>query len=343
MKQLLNTLYVTTQGAYLARDGETVAVRVEQETKLRVPIHTLSGIVCFGQVSCSPFLMGLCGESGVALSFLTENGRFLARVQGPVSGNVLLRREQYRWADRPERAAAVARSVVLAKIANCRTVVLRALRERAKEDGTEELGQAARRLGRLLETVAGTAGLEEIRGHEGDAARVYFGVFGRLIGVPEEEFYFRGRNRRPPLDNMNALLSFVYTLLTHDVTGALEGVGLDPAVGYLHLDRPGRPSLSLDLVEELRPVIADRLALSLVNRRQVHSGGFRRTESGGVMMDDATRKEVLVAYQKRKQEEIQHPFLQERVTFGLVPHLQAMLMARFIRGDLDGYPSFLWK
>jgi CRISPR-associated protein Cas1 len=343
MKQLLNTLYVTTQGAYLAKDGETVAVRVEQETKLRVPIHTLSGIVCFGQVSCSPFLMGLCGESGVALSFLTEHGRFLAHVRGPVSGNVLLRREQYRWADRPERAAAVARSVVLAKIANCRTVLLRALRDRAEADGTEELEHAARRLGRLLETVEGATQVEEIRGHEGDAARVYFGVFGRLIGVPEEEFFFRGRNRRPPLDNMNALLSFVYTLLTHDMTGALEGVGLDPAVGYLHVDRPGRPSLALDLVEELRPVIADRLALSLVNRRQVQASGFRRTESGGVVMDDATRKEVLVAYQKRKQEEIQHPFLQERVAFGLVPHLQAMLLARFIRGDLDGYPSFLWK
>ncbi len=342
MKQLLNALYVTTQGAYLARDGETVAVRVEQETKLRVPIHTLSSIVCFGKVSCSPFLMGLCGESGVALSFLTEHGQFLARVQGAVSGNVMLRREQYRWADRPERAAAVARSVTLAKIANCRTVVLRALRERAEGDGTEELGHAARRLGRLLETVAGTAGPEEIRGHEGDAARVYFGVFGRLIGVADEEFYFRGRNRRPPLDNMNALLSFVYTLLTHDVTGALEGVGLDPA-GVPAPRQPGRPSLSLDLVEELRPVIADRLALSLVNRRQVQASGFRRTESGGVVMDDATRKEVLVAYQKRKQEEIQHPFLQERVAFGLVPHLQATLMARFIRGDLDGYPSFLWK
>jgi CRISPR-associated protein Cas1 len=343
MKQLLNTLYVTTQGAYLSQDGETVAVRVEQETKLRLPIHTLSGIVCFGQVSCSPFLMALCAENGVALSFLTENGRFLARVQGPVSGNVLLRREQYRWADRQERAAAVARSVVLAKIANCRTVVQRAQREKGEEDGAEELGQAVRRLGRLLETVAGAAGLEEIRGHEGEAARVYFGVFGLLIGVPEEEFRFQGRNRRPPLDNMNALLSFVYTLLTHDVAGALEGVGLDPAVGYLHVDRPGRPSLALDLVEELRPVIADRLALSLVNRRQVQASGFRRTESGGVVMDDATRKEVLVAYQKRKQEEIQHPFLQERVKFGLVPHLQATLMARFIRGDLDGYPSFLWK
>jgi CRISPR-associated protein Cas1 len=343
VKQLLNTLYVTTQGAYLARDGEAVAVRVEQETKLRVPIHTLGSIVCFGQISCSPFLLGLCAESGVAVAFLTENGQFLARVQGPVSGNVLLRREQYRWADREDKSAEVARSVVVAKIANCRTVMLRALREKPEDDGAGELEPAVRRLGRLLATVAEASGLEEIRGHEGDAARIYFGVFDHLITVSKEEFFFRGRNRRPPLDNMNAVLSFVYTLLTHDVTAALEAVGLDPAVGYLHRDRPGRPSLGLDLMEELRPVVADRLALSLVNRRQVQGGGFRRSESGGVVMDDATRKEVLVAYQKRKQEEIQHPFLQERVRFGLVPHIQATLLARFIRGDLEGYPSFLWK
>lgn len=343
MKQLLNTLYVTTQGAYLAKEGETVLVRVEQETKLRVPIHTLSAIVCFGQVSCSPFLMGMCGETGVALAFLTENGQFLARVQGPVSGNVLLRREQYRWADLVERTADVARSVVIAKVANCRTVLQRALRDRTDETGTEELERAVKRLGRLMEDVAKAGDVDAIRGHEGDAARVYFGVFDRLITASKEDFYFRGRNRRPPLDNVNALLSFSYTLLTHDITAALEGVGLDPAVGYLHRDRPGRPSLGLDLLEELRPVIADRLVLSLINRRQVRATGFRRTESGGVVMDDATRKELLVAYQSRKQEEIQHPFLGEKVAFGLVPHLQAMLLARSIRGDLDGYPSFLWK
>ncbi len=343
MKQLLNTLYVTTQGAYLAKDGEAVAVRVEQETKLRVPIHTLGSIVCFGQVSCSPFLMGLCGESGVALAFLTENGRFLARVHGAASGNVLLRRQQYRWTDNQEQATAVARPVVMGKIANCRTVLLRASRERPDHAGAQEIEAAILRLGRLLETAAATAGLDELRGHEGDAARVYFGVFDHLIASSKDAFFFRGRSRRPPLDNMNALLSFVYMLLTHDVTAALEAVGLDPAVGFLHRDRPGRPSLGLDLVEELRPVIADRLALSLVNRRQVQESGFRRTESGGVVMDDDTRKEVLVAYQKRKQEEIQHPFLGEKVALGLIPHLQAMLLARFIRGDLDGYPAFLWR
>jgi CRISPR-associated protein Cas1 len=343
LKQLLNTLYITTQGAYLAKDGETVAVRVEQETKLRVPIHTLGAIVCFGQVSCSPFLMGLCGERGVALAFLSENGQFLARVQGPVSGNVLLRREQYRWADNADRTSDVARSVVIAKVANCRTVLQRALRDKTGETGAEELERAVKRLGRLLEDVAKAVGVDAIRGHEGDAARVYFGAFDHLITASKEDFFFRGRNRRPPLDNVNALLSFSYTLLTHDITAALEAVGLDPAVGYLHRDRPGRPSLGLDLLEELRPVIADRLVLSLINRRQVRAGGFRTTESGGVTMDDGTRKELLVAYQNRKQEEIQHPFLGEKVAFGLVPHLQAMLLARFIRGDLDGYPSFLWK
>jgi CRISPR-associated protein Cas1 len=343
VKQLLNTLYVTTQGAYLARDGEAVAVRVEQETRLRVPIHTLTSVVCFGQVSCSPFLMGLCAERGVALSFLTEHGRFLARVQGPVSGNVLLRREQYRRAEWEERAVEVARSVVFGKVANCRTVVLRAAREKPDADDVAELEHTARRLGSLLETVSRAGCLDEVRGHEGEAARVYFSVFDRLIAASKEEFFFKGRSRRPPLDNMNALLSFVYTLLTHDVRAALESVGLDPAVGYLHCDRPGRPSLALDLVEELRPVLADRLALSLVNRRQVQGSGFGRTESGGVVMDEATRKEVLVAYQKRKQEELLHPFLEERIAFGLVPYVQATLLARFIRGDLDGYPVFLWK
>jgi CRISP-associated protein Cas1 len=343
VKQLLNTLYVTTQGAYLAREGETVAVKVEQEARLRVPIHTLIGIVCFGQVSCSPFLLGLCGERGVAVSFLSEHGRFLARVQGPVQGNVLLRREQYRWADREDRSAGVARAVVLAKVANSRTAVLRARRENPGGAGVEDMEGAARRLLWLLEEVGRAGTLDEIRGHEGEAGRVYFGVFDHMITAQKQDFFFRGRNRRPPRDNMNALLSFIYTLLAHDVTSALEGVGLDPAVGFLHRDRPGRPSLGLDLMEELRPVVADRLALSLVNRRQVQGNGFRRQEGGGVTMDEGTRKEVLVAYQKRKQEELVHPFLDERLAYGLIPHAQALLLARAVRGNLDGYPSFFWK
>jgi CRISPR-associated protein Cas1 len=343
LKHLLNTLYVTTQGAYLAREGETVLVRVEGETKLQVPVHTLGSIVCFGQVSLSPPLMGLCAERGVAVSFLTERGRFLARVQGPVSGNVLLRREQYRRADDSQMAAELARTVVVAKIANCRTVLMRAARDRPQEESAQEVQEAAAQLAQHLRDLQAPVPLDTVRGKEGDAARRYFGVFDRLITAQKEDFFFRERSRRPPLDNMNALLSFLYTLLVHDVSAALEGVGLDPAVGYLHRDRPGRPGLALDLMEELRPYLADRLALSLVNRQQVRGKGFRKTESGGVVMDDGTRKEVLVAYQERKQDEIQHPFLGEKIALGLLPHVQALLLARCLRGDLDGYPPFFCK
>ena len=343
MKRLLNTLYVTTQGAYLAREGETVLIRHEQETKLRVPIHTLSGIVCFGQVSCSPPLLGLCAERGVAVSFLSMNGRFWAKMHGPVSGNVLLRREQYRWADDAGRSAAIARAVVIGKVANCRSVLLRAARERPGDRDQHKLGIARERLGRLLALLRQKEELDVVRGREGDAARTYFGAFDALITAQREDFYFRERNRRPPLDNVNALLSFLYTLLVHDVGSALESVGLDPAVGYLHRDRPGRPGLALDLMEELRPVLGDRLALSLINRKQVRGRGFRKMETGAVQMDDDTRKSVLVAYQKRKQEEIRHPFLGEKVPLGLLPFVQASLLARHLRGDLDGYPAFLWR
>ena len=343
MRPLLNTLYVTTQGAYLARDGESVDVRVEKESKLRVPIKTLSSIVCFGQVSCSPFLLGLCAENGVKMAFLTEHGRFLARVEGPVSGNVLLRRRQYHCADLPERASSIVYSIVLAKVANCRAVLQRGARESASENAAAALESSARRLAHLANGLKPSQPVAELRGHEGEAARDYFSVFDHLIVGDKESFYFRGRSRRPPLDNVNALLSFVYTLLTHDVAAALETVGLDPAVGYLHAERPGRPSLALDLVEDLRPVVADRLVLTLINRRQVSADGFRHLESGGVTMDDATRKEVLVAFQKRKQEEIVHPFIEERVPFGMIPFVQATLLARHLRGDLEAYPSFLWK
>lgn len=343
MRHLLNTLYVTTQGAYLSREGETVLVRVDQEAKLRVPIHTLAGIVCFGQVSCSPPLMELCGERNVAISFLSEHGKFYARVQGPVSGNVLLRREQYRRADSEEASAEIARMVVVAKVANCRTVLLRGIRDHSENSNVPALEAAAVRLARLLEDLRQSAPLDAVRGLEGDAARTYFDVFDHLVTAQKEDFFFRERSRRPPLDNLNALLSFFYTLVVHDVSAALETVGLDPAVGYLHRDRPGRPSLALDIMEEFRPVLADRLALSLVNRQQIRGNGFRTTETGAVLMDDATRKEVLVAYQKRKREEIQHPFLGEKVEMGLLPFVQAMLLARYLRGDLDGYPPFLWK
>ncbi|MCX5999794.1 MAG: type I-C CRISPR-associated endonuclease Cas1c [Chloroflexi bacterium] len=343
MKHLLNTLYVTTQGAYVSREGETLLVRVDGETKIRVPIHNLGSLVCFGQVSCSPPLMALCAERQVAISFLSQHGRFWARVEGPVSGNVLLRREQYRRADDPAFSSDLARAVVIAKIANCRTVIMRAAREYPDAPGAADLAETASHLGYLVNQLDASQPLDTVRGTEGEAARKYFAVFDHLITAQKGDFFFRARSRRPPLDNMNALLSFLYTLLGHDVGAALQAVGLDPAVGYLHRDRPGRPGLALDIMEEFRPYLADRLALTLVNRQQVQGRGFQKTETGAVTMDDATRKEVLVAYQKRKQEEIQHPFLGEKVAIGLLPHVQALLLARYLRGDLDGYPPFLWK
>lgn len=343
MKKHLNTLFVTTQGSYLSKEGETVAVKVDSETRLQLPIHTIGGIVCFGQVSCSPFLMGFCAERGVAISFLTEHGRFLARVQGPVSGNVLLRREQYRWADDPVCSANMARSVIIAKIANCRTVLQRALRDHSDKMDEDRLRRTIAYLGHRLEVCGREKDLDGLRGIEGDAAAAYFAVFDNLIVSQKEAFSFRERTRRPPLDNVNCLLSFLYTLLVHDARSALESVGLDPAVGFLHRDRPGRPGLALDLVEEFRPFLADRLALSLINLKQVQEKGFKRLESGAVVMDDDTRKTLLVAYQERKREEITHPFLEEKVTVGLLMHMQAILMARHVRGDMDGYPPFIWR
>jgi CRISPR-associated protein Cas1 len=339
MRRLLNTLYVTLPEAYLSKDGETILVRQEHETRLRVPVLALEGIVCFGQVAMSPQLMAFCAERNVGVSFLSEHGRFLARIQGPIHGNVLLRREQYRRADAETHSAAIARSVLLAKVANGRTSLLRAAREHA----SETLDRAAAQLGESLQALESAATLDSLRGVEGDAAHNYFSVFDELILQQKEDFFFHERSRRPPLDNLNAVLSFLYVLLAHDVASALETVGLDPAVGFLHRDRPGRAGLALDLMEELRPVLADRLALTLINRRQVAPSGFTRTDSGGVTMNEATRKEVLVAWQSRKQEEILHPFLDERIPFGLVPYAQALLLARHLRGDLDAYPAFFWK
>ena len=343
MKKHLNTLFVTTQGAYLAKEGETIVVKVESEVRLRLPVHTIGGIVCFGNVSCSPFLMGFCAENGVGISFLTERGRFLARVQGPVSGNVLLRREQYRRADDPKISADVARAVLTGKIANSRTVLQRSLRDHGDRVNAEQVGIAVKRLNYCLELLNQDQSLDNLRGYEGDAAHIYFDVFDHLIVAQKESFVFQERNRRPPLDNVNCLLSFIYTLLVHDIRSALETVGLDPAVGFLHRDRPGRPSLALDIMEEFRPFLADRLTLSLINLRQVQDKGFKKEESGAVLMMDETRKTVLVAYQERKQEEIVHPFLDEKVSIGMLFHIQSLLMARYLRGDLDGYPPFIWK
>jgi len=343
VKKHLNTLFVTTQGAYLSKEGETIVVKVDGEIKLRIPVHTIAGIVCFGNVSCSPYLMGFCAENDVAISFLSEHGRFLAKVQGPVSGNVLLRREQYRRADDLKFSAEVTKFILTGKLTNCRAVLQRALRDHAEKIEEQEVRTAVMRLNRLIESLNQDQSLDVLRGIEGDAAHIYFSVFDHLIVAQKESFRFDERTRRPPLDNVNCLLSFIYTLLMHDVRGALESVGLDPAVGFLHRDRPGRPGLALDLMEEFRPYIADRLTLSLINLQQVQDKGFKKTESGAVVMNDESRKTVLVSYQERKREEITHPFLDEKVMIGMLFHIQAMLMARYLRGDLDGYPPFIWK
>ena len=343
MRKHLNTLFVTTQGAYLAKEGESVIVKADNEIRLRVPIHTIAGIVCFGQVSCSPFLMGFCGERNVTISFLSEHGRFLARVEGPTTGNVLLRQEQYRRSDDKRTSAGLAAAIVSGKLLNARTVLRRAARDHADKLDVHRLEQAVRRLGRQLRSLADVNEVEGIRGIEGDSSRSYFNAFDDLITSQKDAFFFRGRSRRPPMDNVNCLLSFVYTLTLHDIRSAIETVGLDPQVGFLHRPRPGRPSLALDMMEEFRPCLADRLVLSLVNLKQIRKRDLRHTETGGVTLTDEGRKTVLIAYQKRKQDEVLHPFLREKMAIGLLFHTQALLLARHLRGDLDGYPPFLWK
>lgn len=344
MKKHLNTLFVTTQGAYLAKDGETVAVKIEGKTRLQLPIHTLEGIICFGQVSCSPFLMGFCAERDVTISHLTEYGRFLAKITGAVSGNVLLRRTQYRWADDDFMSVTVARAVVIGKIINSRSVLNRVMRDHGDKIFLPKVKKATARLSQILEHCReGNLVLDRLRGYEGEAAKVYFEVFDQLITTQKEDFSFKQRSRRPPLDKVNCLLSFVYTLLLHDVRSALESVGLDPAVGFLHRDRPGRPGLALDVMEEFRPFLADRLVLSLINLGQVKSRDFQEMENGAVFMTEEGRKSILTAYQKRKQDELRHPFTKEKMSVGLLFHVQCLLLARFIRGDLDGYPVFCWR
>lgn len=340
MKKHLNTLYVTTQNAYLSKEGRSVVVQIERTTRLRLPVHTLDAIVCFGSVSMSPFLMHHCAENQVAVSFLSQYGKFLARIQGPVSGNVLLRREQYRGAERSDFSEGIARSFLIGKIANSRTVLRRALRDHGAQSAVLN---AERRLTHYLHRLQQPQVMDQLRGNEGEAAASYFSAFPHLMIAKQEGFSFRGRNRRPPTDPVNALLSFAYTLLCHDCRSALEGVGLDPCVGYLHADRPGRPSLALDLMEEFRAFLADRLVLSLINRRQLTPHDFCDSVGGAVRMSDSARKTFLTAWQKRKQDEIVHPYLEEQCKVGLLPHLQALLLARYLRGDLDAYPPFIWK
>ncbi len=346
MKKLLNTIYVTSDDAWLRKDGANLVVEVAGAERGRAPLHMLDGVVDFGRAGASPAAMAACAESGVTISFLTPNGKFLARVEGPRTGNVRLRRAQFRASEDNATALAIVRGIVAGKVANRRAVIRRALRDHRTALGEVAAGALERAERQLTDVARRTLAVDDIavqRGLEGEAAATYFAVFNLLIRVDDIAFRFAGRSRRPPLDRINALLSFLYAMLGHDCRSACEAHGLDPQVGFLHADRPGRASLALDLKEELRPVLADRLALSLVNRRQLAASDFVVEPAGGVSLTDDARRRVLIAWQERKKETIRHPFLGETVPFGLIAHVQAQLLARHLRGDLDGYPAFIWR
>lgn len=329
--------------SYLTRQGENLLVKVRDEIKFRVPIHNLESVVCFGYKGASPSAMQLCSERGVALSFISENGRFLARVSGRVSGNVLLRRKQYRWADDKDESLRLSKRFISSKIHNSRTVVQRNLRDHGESVKVDKLSDLVTNMQDMIFRIRNSNSVESVRGIEGEAANAYFSNFDHLIVSQKDDFKFQGRFKRPPSDSVNALLSFVYTLLSRDCSSALETVGLDPQVGFMHTERPGRDSLALDLMEELRAFMADRVVLSLINRKQVTREGFVKRENGSVMMNDETRKNVILAWQNRKREEITHPFLKEKISIGQIPLIQSMLLARNLRGDMDDYPPFLWK
>jgi CRISPR-associated protein Cas1 len=338
MKRLLNTLYINRQKSYLHKERDTIVVKLGAEKLAQFPAIAIGHIFCFGQVSVSPFLMGHCGEKGIGLTFYTEYGKFLARVQGRQSGNVLLRRKQYRWADDDEKTLAMVRITIAAKVANSRAILMR---ENRNHGENEILKQAAEHFATSIRRVKHAKNIDEARGMEGDAASVYFGVFNELIRT--NGFTFNGRVRRPPTDPVNALLSFGYSLVTQECASALQGVGLDPYVGFLHRDRPGRVSLALDMLEEFRSAWVDRFMLTLINRKQINIKDFVTEASGAVRLTEEARKTLLTAYQERKQVEIIHPYLEEKIPIGLLPHCQAMLMARHIRGDTEYYPPYLLK
>ena len=343
MKQLLNTLFVTSEDIYLSLDGENVVANRDRQVAARYPLHTLQNIVSFSYSGASPALMGACAEKGIGLAFCTPRGRFLARVCGENTGNVLLRREQYRAADDPGKSCRIARNMIFGKLHNARWSIGRTLRDHGMRVDKEALSHAGRELQDLLPQVSASETPDTLRGLEGVGAAAYFVVFDEMILSRKEEFFFHGRSRRPPLDRVNAMLSFSYSLLSHDCASALESVGLDAYVGFLHTDRPGRASLALDLMEELRPCMADRFVLTLINNRMIKPEDFQTQESGAVLLTDNGRRAFLKAWQEKKRESLTHPFLGEKLAWGMIPYIQALLLARYLRGDLDAYPPFLWK
>lgn len=343
MRKMLNTLFVTSEDVYLALENENVVVLSGEEKRGQFPLVMLEGIVTFSYKGASPALMGACAKRGIGLSFMTHHGRFLARVCVEERGNVLLRKKQYRMSDDEAQSCRIARSMIFGKVYNSRWVLERAIRDHAMRVDAEGLKAASQTLAQSLEPILEQTDLELLRGIEGQSSALYFGRINDLILNQKDVFHFEGRNRRPPMDRVNALLSFVYTLLGNDCAAALEAVGLDAYVGFLHRDRPGRISLALDLMEELRSVMADRLVLTMINTKAIRREHFVRQESGAVYLNEEGRKAVLSTWHSRKREELTHPYLKEKMVWGLVPYVQALLLARTLRGDLDAYPPFLWK
>lgn len=327
----------------MSLDGENVVIIKDNNELGRVPLHNLEGIVVFGYTGASPALMGTCAKHNISLCFMTQYGKFLSRISGEVRGNVTLRKTQYFLSEKKEESIKIARNFIIGKIYNSRWVIERAVRDHSMRVDAQKLKDVSDSLKKSIDMAVVCGDQEVLRGIEGEAAKLYFSVFNDLILQQKEHFSFKGRNKRPPLDNVNALLSFAYTLLTNNIVSALETVGLDPYVGFMHTDRPGRVSLALDLLEELRSVFADRFVISLINKKMISSDGFIKKENGAIIMDDDTKKIFLSAYQEKKQEKITHPFLEEKIEWGMVPYVQSLLLARFIRGDIEEYPPFLWK
>ncbi len=343
MRKLLNTLFVTSEDAFLSLDGETAVVEIGGEKAAQIPLHTLEEIFCFSRRGATLALMGACAERGVGMAFFSPYGKFLFRVAGESRGNVLLRKRQYRVSDSEAESCLVARNFILGKVFNCRWSVDRTVRDHSLRLNSDSCGDAVRYLSDAIDKIRKEEDLDSLRGLEGECASVYFGVFGEMILNQKDDFRFTGRNRRPPTDRVNAMLSFGYALLANDCASALEGVGLDAYVGLMHRDRPGRKSLALDLMEELRPVFVDRLILTLINNRQIQKEHFEVMSDGAVRFTDTGKKKFLTAWQERKSETITHPYLHEKIPWGLVPYVQALLLSRHLRGDIEAYPPFLWK
>lgn len=343
MKKFLNTLFITNEKAYLSLDGKTIKVTVDHQLAGQFPLHTLENIICFSYNGASPALMGACAEEGIGLSFYTPFGKFLCRINGENHGNVLLRKKQYRVSDDTAASCQIARNMILGKVYNCRWSIDRTLRDHSMRVNTEQCKITINYLNSSLPKIKNEEDLDSLRGLEGECASLYFKIFDELILNQKEDFSFHGRNKRPPIDNINAMLSFGYTLLANDCANALEGVGLDSYIGFLHRDRPGRNSLALDLMEELRPIMVDRFVVSLINNRHIQGKDLVKAENGAVTFTDKGKKKFLTAWQERKRSSITHPYLKEKICWGLVPHVQSLLLARYLRGDIDGYPPFLWK